>query len=460
MSLSAMRETVTSVQDRDQASLRGWDAGGANAGESALPHRFPGKPREQDDQGADESPERVLTTVVSELSRQLTCYVGWNSPLGPALVFRPWPLRSMHVVGGTRMAEALRGLIAAGAAPGWELHPVPGGRTVLHVLAAPLLRLSGQQRFYNLLDRAGFAWVEEVAATPDACLLELRNSGPKFIAAVRQAISELGLDGAAGSPQNLAEYGDPSPASSPPALPAEVARALHLAARWAAAERGASTLGDLVTLAPGIAELPPDVARSWDRIRQLNLQSLTSTASPGHDLPQLAERLLGEVADDRRRLILTSRTFAPERRTYDSLATEFGVSRGRVRQLETSALQQLAQAAMDDLYAPLRWRAASAARSGTAAAAEVPGAPPWMRRLVSWACREDCLTCPVPGNLGHRHPGIAGVVHVDGTVCRTESSCRPESRGASGCPAAAGLRLSAAVGWIVPGQVPDMACGS
>ena len=118
--------------------------------------------------------------------------------LGRALVFRAWPLRSLHVAGGTPMAEALRELIAAGAAPGWELHPVPGGRTALHVLAAPLFRLSGQQRFYNLLDRAGFAWAEEVAATPDACLLELRNSGPKFIAAVRQALSELGIDGASG----------------------------------------------------------------------------------------------------------------------------------------------------------------------------------------------------------------------------------------------------------------------
>src|SRR5271157_533589 len=119
MSLSAMRETVTSVQDRDQASLRGWDAGGANAGESALPHRFPGKPREQDDQGADESPERVLTTVVSELSRQLTCYVGWNSPLGPALVFRPWPLRSLRVVRGALMAAGFRAPHASTAAPGW-----------------------------------------------------------------------------------------------------------------------------------------------------------------------------------------------------------------------------------------------------------------------------------------------------------------------------------------------------
>ena len=349
-----------------------------------MPRRFPGTPGEEEGDGSGESPGHVLATVVSDLSRQLTCHVGWKSRLGKALVFQAWPDRSLHVVGSTPMADALRELIAAGAAPGWELHPVPGGRTDLHVLAAPLYRLSGQQRFYNLLDREGFAWAEEVAATPDACLLELRNSGPKFIAAVRRAISELGLDGASGGPEDAGKGQDPGSASLLPALPAEVARALHLAARWAVAERGASALGDLLTLAPGIAGLPPDIAESWDRIGQLDLQAITGPAPAGRDLPRLAWQLLGEVADDRRRLILTSRTFAPHRRTYDSLAAELGVSRGRVRQLETSALQQLAQAAMDDQYAPLRWRAASAAHARAVAAAEVPGTPPWMRQLLSW----------------------------------------------------------------------------
>ncbi len=244
-----MRETVTSVQNEDRASLPGGDAARAGAGGFALVHGFPGQPGGQEGHGVSESPEHVLTTVVSDLSRHLTCHAGWNSPLGKALVFRAWPLRSLHVVGDTPMAGALRRLIAAGETPGWELHPVPGGRTALHVLAGPLYRLSGQQRFYNLLDRAGFAWAEEVAATPEVCLLELRNSGPKFIAAVRRALSELGIDDASASPESAGQRRDPGPASSPPAVPAEVARALHQVARWAVAERGASTFGDLLTLA-------------------------------------------------------------------------------------------------------------------------------------------------------------------------------------------------------------------
>jgi len=59
------------------------------------------------------------------------------------------------------------------------------------VLAGPLHRLSGSYLFYNLLERNGFAHVEEVAATPEECLFQLRNSGPRFIAAVRQVTAEL-----------------------------------------------------------------------------------------------------------------------------------------------------------------------------------------------------------------------------------------------------------------------------
>jgi len=100
--------------------------------------------------------------------------------------------------------------------------------------------------------------------------------------------------------------------------------------------RGARTLGDLLVLACDVEDLPPNVARSWDRIRQLRLRPLAA-ALPDDDLPQLARGLL-EKMEEPRRLILISCTFAAARRTSDSLAAELGVSRERVRQLETSAL--------------------------------------------------------------------------------------------------------------------------
>jgi hypothetical protein len=188
-------------------------------------------------------PEQKLRAIAESLTRagSLSAYAGSKyDPLGRALVFRPWPAQSLHIVGDSALAAEFRRLLTAGAVPGWDLHPVPAGRTPLHVLAGPLHRLSGSVRFYNLLEREGFAWVEEVAATPDGCLLELRNSGTKFIAAVRQVLAERGFGGVPAMTGDLAGPGVPGRDSGDPAvpggLPAEAARALQVVAAWAVAE--------------------------------------------------------------------------------------------------------------------------------------------------------------------------------------------------------------------------------
>jgi len=339
--------------------------------------------------GDSETPEQKLQAVVGELSHAggSPAYAGSKyEPLGRALVFR-LAARSLHVVGDSPLAAEFRRLVTAGTVPGWNLHPVPAGRTPLRVLAGPLHRLSGHNRFYNLLEREGFGYVEEVAVTPEACLLEFRNSGPRFITAVRQVLADLGFDDEQTGTGRLLAPGDAGQAKAgpvPPAgWPADAVVALQVAAAWAVAERGAQELGDLLTLAPGVADLPPDVARSWDRIRQLSLQMLAGAALADGDLPRLGQDLIGEI-EERRRLILTARTFAQTRRTYDSLAAELGIGRERVRQLEASALRQLADTAAGDRYRPLRWRAASAAQPDPGPAAVIPGAPPWLGNMLSW----------------------------------------------------------------------------
>ena len=330
--------------------------------------------------------EEHLRTVVARLSRsvELSASAGADSePLGSVLVFRPWPARSLHVVGESPLAGEFRRLVTAGAVPGWQLHPVPPGRTPLEALAGPLLRRTGSRRFYNILERHGFAYVEDVAATPDECLLELRNSGPRLIAAVRAVISELGPeDDTAGPAGNSGAGPVRGLAATPPALPPDIAAALPVIAAWGIAERGARALGNLLTLAPAAAGMPPDVARCWDRLAQLSLRPLAGPAEPDGHVARLAAELLGET-DERRRLILTSRTFAPGERTYDSLARELGISRERIRQLEGDALTRLTQAARHNRYAPLRWRAASAAQNGVALPA-LADAPPWMAKLLFW----------------------------------------------------------------------------
>jgi hypothetical protein len=289
----------------------------------------------------------------------------------------------LHVVGASPLAAELRRLIAAGEEPGWELHPVPGGRTPLHALSAPLDRLSGSSRYFNLLDRSGFAFVEEVAATPDECLLGLRNGGPKFLAAVRQVTSELrpGTAAAAGhaAPDGRNPGLWPLPVFAPGTL-----RAVQVVAAWAVSERGARTAADLSPLAGATFLLPPDVAAAWDQLRCLDLRMIAGPLLPDTGLAGLAGELLAEV-DQRRQLIVTARTFAPRaRRTYGSLAAELGITRERVRHLEADALGKLARAAADDRYAPLRWRAVSAAGPGADTPRATDDAPAWMEGLLRW----------------------------------------------------------------------------
>jgi hypothetical protein len=376
---------MVSPVDRSNAvyGLRGLSAELTGAADQPLSAPLP------DGASPDEgrAPEEQLRMVVARLSRglDLSASAGTDyQPMGRVLVFRPWPARLLHVVGNSPLAGEFRRLITAGAAPGWELHPVPPGRTPLDVLALPLLRRTGSKRFYNILDRHGFAFAEEVAATPDECLLELRNSGPRLTAAVRAVINELGpadnTPSPAGTPNAVCGTG--RVAAATPALPPDIAAALQVIAAWAIAERGARTLGDLLTLTPAAAGMPSDVARCFDRLTRFSLRPLAGAAEPDGNLTRLGEALLGET-DERRRLILTARTFAPRRRTYDSLAGELGVSRDRVRQLETDALIRLTHASRHHRYAPLRWRAASAAQHGPAVPASAD-APPWMPKLLVW----------------------------------------------------------------------------
>jgi hypothetical protein len=215
---------------------------------------------------------RRLAMEFSSSRQPLWCPASLRSGAsGTAQVFHVPAGQSMHVVGASSLAAELRRLLTDGAELGWKLHPVPGDTTPLHALAAPLRRHSGSGRFYNLLDRSGFAYVEEVAATPEECLMDLHNCGPRFVAAVRQAISELTAGAASladGAAPDVREPGTrPLPALAPATL-----RALQITAAWAVAEQGARSAGDLLAAVGRTRDLPPEVASAWNHIRQLDLR--------------------------------------------------------------------------------------------------------------------------------------------------------------------------------------------
>ena len=173
---------------------------------------------------------------------------------------------------------------------GSRQRPAPGARwaSPLHVLAGPLHRLSGSHRFYNLLEQNGFASVEEVAVTWEDCWFELRNC--EMVSSPRNGSSSPSCTHVTRRPERAA-----CPAWQ---CGAGCERTGH--AIWVARSRGQGTAGNgrlgyrrarstdpggLLTLAPDVEDLPPDVARGWDRIRQLGPRPLVGAALPNGDLP-------------------------------------------------------------------------------------------------------------------------------------------------------------------------------
>jgi Sigma-70, region 4 len=185
---------------------------------------------------------------------------------------------------------------------------------------------------------------------------------------------------------------DPAPVK-PQTLPAGcIAIPLQALAAWTVAERGTVVVGDLMALGPDVTALPADIAREWELTPKLDLRWLAGGPSAVPQLPPgLLDDLLNEV-DERRQEILSRRTFAPQPETLDTLAADFGVSRGRVGQLEESARVKIAIAVCGASYAPVRWRAYTLANTGGAESDPwtLPAAAPWARPLLRWlASRES-----------------------------------------------------------------------
>lgn len=113
------------------------------------------------------------------------------SPWGRAWVCRVGASRVLHVVGASEMAERLRALYGSGAIMGWQLQPMAQSRTPLDHYEADFAK-AGQQdggnRGYRQLQRAGFAFGEEIAACPDKALLTIRNIGERTLDKIRRIV--------------------------------------------------------------------------------------------------------------------------------------------------------------------------------------------------------------------------------------------------------------------------------
>ncbi|PZG52924.1 hypothetical protein C1I98_06505 [Spongiactinospora gelatinilytica] len=239
-------------------------------------------------------------------------------------------------------------------------------------------------RYRYALARDGIRTWGDLADCDEIRLLDIHMFGSTCLAAVVEAavwrMAVIALDG---SNQFTGR------AATPSAPPEWIALPLRPLVAWAVAERGATTLDDLLVLSPALGPLPAGITSQWRQANAVNLRAFVGAAADPPDLAVLLRALLTEV-DGRRELILTQRTFAARPQTYQALGRRLGVSAGRARQLEESALSRLGYAVATPRYTPLRWhldeRLRQARTLGRPADTTLSDPDPVLTRLLSWLC--------------------------------------------------------------------------
>lgn len=140
---------------------------------------------------------------------------------------------------------------------------------------------------------------------------------------------------------------------------------------WAINEAHAITVSDLLASCSR-SDRPEDIVLLCDSLRSMRLEDLFPGISREEGLESLVDDLCG-VLDSRSRFIFLSRISLDNLRTLDDLATQFGVTRERVRQVSVFAEERIREALETPRFAPITWRAHTLRnRLGTAVPGDTP----------------------------------------------------------------------------------------
>lgn len=244
-------------------------------------------------------------------------------------------------------------------------------------------------RVFNVLARNDVRTWGELALIRPLDVLEMRSLGIRYahliVAAAVRRILELA--------QELTTLGPLVAAERPPTVASSEGEGtvvtgylpvpIRALAEWAVLERGATRMGDILCLAPGLGWMPEELRAAWEQASQLTLESLLRL----HRLPLPAElitRLLTTL-DERDQLILNERLFTGTPTTLSSIGTRLGISRGRVQQLQERIGVRLRSSIQSARYAPLRWRAEDLADM---IGAMLPVDSPALAGGLTWATRD------------------------------------------------------------------------
>lgn len=250
-------------------------------------------------------------------------------------------------------------------------------------------------RSINALLRSGVSTWGQLANLEMAQLLSLRNFGLKSASEVLTACFQLaGLGPPHGSRarresviksvvlRELLETrwllraeqralardasGVRSPTSRPPQgadselQDGELAGHIQTIVAWAWSERSVSNLGGVLRIAQELKPFPEDVATAWNRLSETETTSVANPAGAAKDLDSLLDGALTAFSE-RERAVLEARLLTLEPQTLQELATTFGVTRERIRQIQAKAERRLDTLLRLPRFRVLAWRAADVA---------------------------------------------------------------------------------------------------
>ena len=135
-------------------------------------------------------------------------------------------------------------------------------------------------------------------------------------------------------------------------IPREVLGSLEELCRWASTEGRLKTVAELLDAAREPDRLPPDLGRLWNGA----VRSTISTTADFNPFSAILDWY--RSLDERRQVILSSRTLVfSGARILQDIASEFGVSRERIRQVEGRLIEDLERLRRTKAWEAVLWRA-------------------------------------------------------------------------------------------------------
>ena len=207
-------------------------------------------------------------------------------------------------------------------------------------------------RLRNVLLRwRGLTWGPYLEATPRQ-LLERGGAGRGSLAALIQIADGFRLAGLIDTdketlPKSFDPAGsvEPEPASGD--KPDPIVNLLRPIVGWGAFERGRTNLADIFSATQRANELPTEIAKALEGLGSVDLRAWAGALASRYD-PWLPLRAFVDGLDDGDRTLVRERLVTLDRlATLEELAGRRGVTRERVRQIESKLASRLRSTAVD-----------------------------------------------------------------------------------------------------------------